>query len=74
MRENRPVLPLRHRGPRTAVLHLGPTNSGKTHDSVVALATAGQGVYAAPLRQLAHEAYERLFELRGPDSVGLSTV
>lgn len=73
VRENRPVLPLRHRGPRTAVLHLGPTNSGKTHDSVLALAAAGEGVYAAPLRQLAHEAYERLSTLLGPGQVGLST-
>ena len=73
VRDNRPVLPLRHRGPRTAVLHLGPTNSGKTHDSIVALAAAGRGVYAAPLRQLAHEAYERLSALLGADNVGLST-
>ena len=70
---NAPVLPLRHRGPRTAVLHLGPTNSGKTHDSLAALARAGRGVYAAPLRQLAHEAHERLSALLGPDLVGLST-
>ncbi len=73
MRENRPVLPLRHRGPSTAVLHLGPTNSGKTHDSLRALAAAGSGVYAAPLRQLAHEAYQRLTGLLGADQVGLST-
>jgi hypothetical protein len=73
VKEHRPVLPLRHRGPRTAVLHLGPTNSGKTHDSVLALAAAGEGVYAAPLRQLAHEAYARLTTLLGPGQVGLST-
>jgi ATP-dependent RNA helicase SUPV3L1/SUV3 len=73
VRDNRPVLPLRHRGPKTAVLHLGPTNSGKTHDSIAALAAAGRGVYAAPLRQLAHEAYERLSALVGPENVGLST-
>ncbi len=67
------MLPLRHRGPRTAVLHLGPTNSGKTHDSLRALADAGHGVYAGPLRQLAHEAYQRLSALLGPERVGLST-
>ncbi len=67
------MLPLRHRGPRTAVLHLGPTNSGKTHDSLAALARGGAGVYAAPLRQLAQEAHARLSALLGPELVGLST-
>ena len=43
--------------PEQVVFHLGPTNSGKTYESLQALAAAGSGVYAAPLRQLAQEAY-----------------
>src|SRR4051794_23438401 len=55
-----PELPVRTTRPERVVFHLGPTNSGKTHDSLVALAENRSGVYAAPLRQLAHEAYARL--------------
>lgn len=46
--------------PRTVHAHLGPTNSGKTHAAIAALADAGSGVYCAPLRLLAHEIRERL--------------
>lgn len=45
---------------RHFVLHVGPTNSGKTHDAVLALEKAGAGAYLAPLRLLAAEQYERL--------------
>jgi ATP-dependent RNA helicase SUPV3L1/SUV3 len=55
-----------------ATLHVGPTNSGKTHDAIRDLVTAGQGVYAAPLRQLAREVYESLSDL-APGTVGLVT-
>jgi ATP-dependent RNA helicase SUPV3L1/SUV3 len=55
-----------------ATVHVGPTNSGKTHDAIRDLMTAGQGVYAAPLRQLAREVYESLSDL-APGSVGLVT-
>jgi ATP-dependent RNA helicase SUPV3L1/SUV3 len=41
-------------------LCLGPTNSGKTHAAMQALAQAKSGVYLAPLRLLALENYERL--------------
>lgn len=43
-----------------AYLHVGPTNSGKTHDALVELANAGSGWYLAPLRLLARENFERL--------------
>ena len=43
-------------------LHVGPTNSGKTHDALVALADAGSGWYLAPLRLLAFEVFDRLNE------------
>jgi ATP-dependent RNA helicase SUPV3L1/SUV3 len=68
-----PELPVRTTRPEEVVFHLGPTNSGKTHDSLVALAKNGSGVYAAPLRQLAHEAYARLSAELPAGSVGLST-
>jgi ATP-dependent RNA helicase SUPV3L1/SUV3 len=68
-----PELPVRTTRPQQVVFHLGPTNSGKTHDSLVALAENRSGVYAAPLRQLAHEAYARLSAQLPAGTVGLST-
>ena len=38
---------------RRFILHVGPTNSGKTYDALQALKTAGRGVYLGPLRLLA---------------------
>ncbi|HEX8606261.1 MAG TPA: DEAD/DEAH box helicase, partial [Pseudoduganella sp.] len=46
--------------PRKFIALLGPTNSGKTHKAMEALAKAASGVYLAPLRLLALENYERL--------------
>lgn len=46
--------------PRKIILHVGPTNSGKTHNALVRLAGAQTGMYAGPLRLLAHEVWERL--------------
>ncbi|KAJ3505348.1 hypothetical protein NLJ89_g7467 [Agrocybe chaxingu] len=45
---------------RKIIMHVGPTNSGKTHHALRALAAARTGVYAGPLRLLAHEIWERL--------------
>lgn len=45
---------------RKVIMHVGPTNSGKTHHALRALAAAGKGVYAGPLRLLATEVWERL--------------
>ncbi|SNS65397.1 ATP-dependent RNA helicase SUPV3L1/SUV3 [Noviherbaspirillum humi] len=50
--------------PRKFIALLGPTNSGKTHQAMEALAKARSGVYLAPLRLLALENYERLLEAR----------
>lgn len=44
---------------RTVHLHVGPTNSGKTYHALKALESARTGVYAGPLRLLAHEIYTR---------------
>lgn len=45
---------------RTVHLHVGPTNSGKTYYALKKLEAAESGVYAGPLRLLAHEVYTRL--------------
>jgi ATP-dependent RNA helicase SUPV3L1/SUV3 len=50
--------------PRRFIALLGPTNSGKTHKAMEALAKARSGVYLAPLRLLALENYERLQQAR----------
>ena len=55
-------LPERRVEPETVIAHLGPTNSGKTHDALRFLVESGRGVYAAPLRMLAQEAHRRLAE------------
>ncbi|KAK3318441.1 P-loop containing nucleoside triphosphate hydrolase protein [Apodospora peruviana] len=49
---------------RTVHLHVGPTNSGKTYHALKSLEQAKTGVYAGPLRLLAHEVYSR-FQAKG---------
>ncbi|KAH8100306.1 P-loop containing nucleoside triphosphate hydrolase protein [Cristinia sonorae] len=50
----------RAHAPRKVIMHVGPTNSGKTHNALRALAAAKRGCYAGPLRLLAHEIFARL--------------
>lgn len=45
---------------RTIHLHVGPTNSGKTYHALKRLEQAESGLYAGPLRLLAHEVFMRL--------------
>ncbi|MBQ9631657.1 MAG: helicase, partial [Lachnospiraceae bacterium] len=45
---------------RHFILHIGPTNSGKTHDALMDLAQSPTGVYLGPIRLLAYEIHERL--------------
>ena len=45
---------------RKYILHIGPTNSGKTYESLQALKRAKKGAYLGPLRLLAFEIYEHL--------------
>ncbi|CAE6446148.1 unnamed protein product [Rhizoctonia solani] len=45
---------------RKVIMHVGPTNSGKTYNALQALAGAESGVYAGPLRLLAHEVWTRI--------------
>ncbi|KAK9455423.1 P-loop containing nucleoside triphosphate hydrolase protein [Dipodascopsis uninucleata] len=51
--------PAARRMKRKWVLHVGPTNSGKTYNALKRLQESGSGVYAGPLRLLAREVYER---------------
>lgn len=54
------LYPLARRMRRHFVLHVGPTNSGKTYDALLALKKANKGIYLAPLRLLAYEIFDRL--------------
>ena len=54
---------------RHFVLHIGPTNSGKTHDAIEELMQAEHGIYLAPLRLLAYEQYERMNRAECPCSL-----
>lgn len=45
---------------RHFILHMGPTNSGKTYSAVERLKQANSGVYLAPLRLLAYEQFDNL--------------
>lgn len=45
---------------RFFVLHVGPTNSGKTYDAVEALKKSGCGTYLGPLRLLALEMFDKI--------------
>ncbi|RCK55123.1 ATP-dependent RNA helicase SUV3, mitochondrial [Candida viswanathii] len=49
---------------RKIVMHVGPTNSGKTYHSLVKLSKSKTGYYAGPLRLLAREVYEK-FQKQG---------
>lgn len=45
---------------RKIILHIGPTNSGKTYTALQAFQKAESGYYAGPLRLLAREVYNRM--------------
>ncbi|KAF9303946.1 RNA helicase [Mortierella antarctica] len=47
---------------RKIIMHVGPTNSGKTHNALLRLQAAESGAYLSPLRLLAHEVFERMNE------------
>ncbi|GCE99732.1 RNA helicase [Zygosaccharomyces mellis] len=44
---------------RHIIMHIGPTNSGKTYRALQQLKNANRGYYAGPLRLLAREIYDR---------------
>ncbi|KAI9323150.1 P-loop containing nucleoside triphosphate hydrolase protein [Dichotomocladium elegans] len=45
---------------RKVILHVGPTNSGKTYHALNRLAEAQSGIYCGPLRLLAHEIFNKM--------------
>ncbi len=45
---------------RQFILHVGPTNSGKTYEALQRLKQAYHGIYLGPLRLLALEVYDRM--------------
>ncbi len=51
---------------RKFILHIGPTNSGKTFQALSRLKDAKNGVYLGPLRLLALEVYEKMMEYGTP--------
>ena len=56
----RDLYPLAREMHRRFILHLGPTNSGKTYEGVERLRYAEHGIYLGPLRLLAAEQFETL--------------
>lgn len=62
IRDFKNLFPLARSLRRKLVLHIGPTNSGKTYTAFESLRKAGTGYYLAPLRLLALEGYESLRE------------
>ncbi|KAL5167861.1 DExH-box ATP-dependent RNA helicase DExH16, mitochondrial [Glycine soja] len=51
---------------RRIILHVGPTNSGKTHHALKQLESSASGVYCGPLRLLAWEIAKRLNKAQVP--------
>ena len=45
---------------RHFILHIGPTNSGKTYSALQAMRHAKDGIYLAPLRLLAYEQFDSM--------------
>ncbi|KAI8390268.1 P-loop containing nucleoside triphosphate hydrolase protein [Blakeslea trispora] len=45
---------------RKIILHVGPTNSGKTYRALKRLESAESGIYCGPLRLLAHEIFDKM--------------
>lgn len=54
---------------RHFILHIGPTNSGKTFQALERLKKAGRGLYLGPLRLLALEVYEKMHECGIPSTM-----
>ena len=52
---------------------LGPTNTGKTHDTIEKMLEFESGIFGLPLRLLAREVYEKCIKKIGLDKVALIT-
>lgn len=62
IRDFKNLFPMAREMRRKLILHIGPTNSGKTYQAMKSLEDADTGYYLAPLRLLALEGYETLKE------------
>ncbi len=62
IRDFKNLFPMAREMRRKLILHIGPTNSGKTYQAMQKLQNADTGYYLAPLRLLALEGYETLNE------------
>jgi len=60
IRDFKNLFPIARGMKRKLILHIGPTNSGKTYTAMKTLKEADTGYYLAPLRLLALEGYENL--------------
>jgi ATP-dependent RNA helicase SUPV3L1/SUV3 len=58
IRDFKNLFPMARSMQRKLILHIGPTNSGKTYNAMQKLKNADTGYYLAPLRLLALEGYE----------------
>ncbi|KAI5440284.1 DExH-box ATP-dependent RNA helicase DExH16, mitochondrial isoform X1 [Lathyrus oleraceus] len=58
--------PQARRKRRRVFLHVGPTNSGKTHQALKQLQSSASGIYCGPLRLLAWEVAKRLNKANVP--------
>ncbi|KAJ4722507.1 ATP-dependent RNA helicase mitochondrial-like [Melia azedarach] len=58
--------PLARKKIRKVILHVGPTNSGKTHQALKRLESSSSGIYCGPLRLLAWEVAKRLNKANVP--------
>ncbi|VVB01126.1 unnamed protein product [Arabis nemorensis] len=58
--------PIARKKKRKVILHVGPTNSGKTYNALKQLERSSSGVYCGPLRLLAWEVAKRLNKANVP--------
>uniref|UniRef100_A0A1J3K7W1 RNA helicase n=1 Tax=Noccaea caerulescens TaxID=107243 RepID=A0A1J3K7W1_NOCCA len=58
--------PIARKMKRKVILHVGPTNSGKTYSALKQLVRSSSGVYCGPLRLLAWEVAKRLNKANVP--------
>ncbi|MDY0115987.1 MAG: SUV3 C-terminal domain-containing protein [Sulfurimonadaceae bacterium] len=70
IRDFKNLFPLARNLRRKLILHIGPTNSGKTYQAMQKLQNADTGYYLAPLRLLALEGFETMRE----NGVGVSLI
>ncbi|KAJ9063442.1 RNA helicase, variant 2 [Entomophthora muscae] len=54
--------PKARRMQRKIIMHVGPTNSGKTYRALEKLKSSNKGIYCGPLRLLAYEVWKRFID------------